>query len=196
MEPNSSTFPEPGQARLPAISRLVSPRFPDQADTSASTLALSSRGGAPGARRPARPADVEPRLHRPTLTPTSLARRRAHPRPHPRDVTQGGGTAVAPPRAFSDWPPRCHHLAGSWQGMCVCVCVCVWGLLCHLSPPSRTDAAGLAQRPRSRRTGPRRCLWRLLAGEDATSSLHNDATGRSTCQRRTSACPEPRPRCC
>ena len=54
--------------------------------------------------------------------------------PAPCDVRPGGGTAAAPPHASSDWPPRCHHVAGSWQGVCVCVCPCVWGLLCHSYP--------------------------------------------------------------
>lgn len=75
-------------------------------------------------------ADVEPG-HAAAHAPGSPARRRAQPRPRPRDATRGGGTARPRPTPF-DWSARCHHVAGSWQG--VCVCVCVWGLLCHSHP--------------------------------------------------------------
>lgn len=85
----------------------------------------------------------------------NLALRRAPTAPAPRDVTTGGGTAVAPPRAPFDWPPRCHHVAGSWQGALVCVCgyVCVVGFALSFISPSCADA-GLAERSRIRRKSP------------------------------------------
>ena len=100
--------------------------------------AVTKEAAAAAAAAKVSPADVEPRPHRPTHTHfNSLARRRAYHGSAPCDAPPRGGTTEAPPRASSDWPPRCHHhVAGSWQGVCVClcVCVCVRGLLCHSYP--------------------------------------------------------------
>lgn len=42
--------------------------------------------------------------------------------PPPRDAKQGA-ERHRPRPAPSDWSERCHHVAGSWQGVCVCMCV-------------------------------------------------------------------------
>ena len=84
------------------------------------TLAGSSRRGARKTRRLARPAYVEPGPHRPTHPVQPRATSRAPTAPPPVTPPPGGRTAAAPPRASSDRPPRCHHVAGSWQGVCVC----------------------------------------------------------------------------
>lgn len=112
------------------------------------TLAVSSRHCASGASHAARPADVERGSHRPTHTRQPSATSRAPTAPPPVTRSLGGGTAAAPPRTSSDWRPPCHHVAGSWQGVCVCVYVC-GGFALSFVPPSRADAAGLANAPGS-----------------------------------------------
>lgn len=68
---------------------------------------------------------------------------------------------MAPASRSSDWPPCCHHVAGSWQA----VRVCMWGgLLCHsysgraLTQPAWPSSPGFAGKvpgaaPRASRMG-------------------------------------------
>lgn len=143
------TSEKPGRRRGAAS---LSPRGigPSRGTDTSPTLtrAASSRRGASGASRTARPADVERGSHRPTHPRQPSATSRAPTAPPPVTRPPGGGTAAAPPRTSSDWPPRCHHVAGSWQG----VCVCMWGLLCHSYPrraltrPAWPNAPGSAER--------------------------------------------------
>ena len=159
--------------------------------------AVTKEAAAAAAAAKVSPADVEPGPHRPTHTHfNSLARRRAYHGSAPCDAPPGGGTTEAPPRASSDWPPRCHHhVAGSWQGVCVCLCVCVCVCVCarfalSFVSPSLADVAGLAEHSRILRKGPRR----LPDEEDAASSLHKDAADRSFSSAQKRTCRKPRPR--
>lgn len=74
--------------------------------------------------------------HTPPAAQSSVARTLG-PAP-PRDAL--GAEPPRPRPTASDWSARCHHVAGSWQGVCVCVYVC--GVCFVIRTPA--DAAGMA----------------------------------------------------
>lgn len=144
-------FEGPTSAKQPP-SLAFTPRGPGGRHALTPTLAWSGRRGVHGTRRPVRPADVEPQLHRPTRRQQPRVTSRAPTAPPP--VTRPGGRDRNGPRLAllrlaAVLSPRRGKLAG-------CACVYVGGFALSFILWSRADAAGLAELSGIRRQGPRR----------------------------------------
>lgn len=113
-------FEGPTSAKQPP-SLAFTPRGPGGRHALTPTLAWSGRRGVHGTRRPVRPADVEPQLHRPTRRQQPRVTSRAPTAPPPCDTSRGAGPKWPPPRA----PPigrRAVTTSREAGRLCVCVC--------------------------------------------------------------------------